>query len=127
MGGYRLAGALWLMAGFTCAGLFIFVFVGENREDLGVLLRDPALPALVLSGTIVGLLTGGLLIRRPGPGVVRWSTIIGIAWLIGFGSLAFSALGGPEPGPVVSSSLITGFGIAGALVAYSSRGAGRAR
>jgi len=127
MGAFRLAGALWLMAGFTCAGLLIFVFVGENLEDLGVLLRDPALPALVLSGTIMALLTGGLLISRPGPGVVRWSSIVGVAWLIGFGSLVLAGLDGPEPGPLLSSSLITGLGVAGALVAYSSRRAGRVR
>lgn len=126
MGAYRLAGALWLMAGITCAGLLILVFVGENREDLGVLLRDPALPALVLGGAIAGLLTGGLLISRPGPSVVRLSNIVGVAWLVGFGSLVLAGLDGPEPGPLVSSSLITMLGIAGALVAYSSSRVGRA-
>jgi len=127
MGGFRVAGALWLMAGFTCAGLLIFVFIGENREDLGVLLREPALPALVLSGMFVGLLTGGLLMSRPGPSVVRLSNIVGVAWLIGFGSVVVTGLDGAEPGPLVSSSLITVLGILGALVAYSARRAGTAR
>jgi hypothetical protein len=121
MGGIRLAGALWIMAGLTCAGLLIFVFVLENLEDLGVLLQNPALPALVLGGAIVGLLIGVLLIARPGPGVVRWSTVAGVAWLIVFGSLALTRL--DKPGPLLSTSLITGFGVAGALVAYWRRAA----
>jgi len=121
MGGIRLAGALWIMAGLTCAGLLIFVFVLENLEDLGVLLQNPALPALALGGAIVGLLIGVLLIARPGPGVVRWSTVAGVAWLIVFGSLALTRL--DKPGPLLSTSLITGFGVAGALVAYWRRAA----
>ena len=121
MGGLRLAGALWIMAGLTCAGLLIFVFVGENLGNPGILLQNPALPALVLGGAIVGLLIGVLLIARPGPGVVRWSTVAGVAWLIVFGSLALTRL--DKPGPLLSTSLITGFGVAGALVAYWRRAA----
>ncbi|MGH2454736.1 MAG: hypothetical protein ACRDHD_00540 [Candidatus Limnocylindria bacterium] len=111
------------MAGLTCAGLLIIVFVGENMENLGVLLQNPALPALVLGGAIVALLIGVLLIARPGPGVVRWSAVAGVAWLIVFGSLALTRL--DKPGPLLSTGLITGFGVAGALVAYWSRMAGR--
>jgi hypothetical protein len=118
----RRAGALWIMAGVTCVGLLIFVFVGEHLEDLGVLLKDPALPALVLGGAIVALLLGVLLIARPGPRVVRWSSVAGVPWLIAFGSLAIASLGGPG---VLSSGLITVFGVAGALVAYRSRMAER--
>ena len=123
MGSLRLAGALWIMAGVTCAGLLIFVLVGENLGNLGVLLKHPALPALVLGGAIVALPLGSVLIARPGPRVVRWSSVAGIPWLIAFGSLVI----GPhdEPGPILSSSLITGFGVAGALVAYWSRLADR--
>ena len=123
MFGLRLAGALWIMAGLTCAGLLFFVFVGENLEDLGILLQQPALPALVLGGAIVSLLIGVMLIARPGPVAVRWSTVAGVAWLIVFGSLALTRLG--NPGPLLSSSMITGFGVAGALLAYRSRTAGR--
>lgn len=125
MGPLRLAGALWLMAGLMCAGLLIFVLVGENLADLGVLLRNPALPALVLGGTVMALLTGSLLITRPGPWVVRWSDVAGVAWLIGFGSLVLAGLGHPEPGPLLSSSLITGFGVAAAAVGYWARRARR--
>src|SRR5437763_13097370 len=47
MFGLRLAGALWIIACLTCSGLLFFVFVGENLADLGILLQQPALPALV--------------------------------------------------------------------------------
>ena len=117
----RLAGALWLMAGVACAGLFSFVFIGENINDLGALLEHPALPALVLAGALVALLIGSLLLSRRAPEVVRWSSLAGVAWFIGFGSLIVFALGGDEVGPVVSSSLITGLGIAGAVVGHWSR------
>src|SRR5262245_2084480 len=118
MGDLRRAGALWIMAGLSCAGLLIFVFVGENLKNLGVLLQHPALPALVLGGATVALLLGVLLIARPGPRVARWSSVAGVPWLIAFGSLAIASLGGPG---VLSSGLITGLGVAGALVAYRSR------
>jgi hypothetical protein len=121
MGGLRLAGALWLAAGVVCAGLLLFVLIGENIHDLGTLLEHPALPALVLGGALVALLIGSLLLTHRGPDVVRWSSLAGVAWLIGFGSLVVAALGGDEFGPVVSSSLITGLGVAGAIVGNLSR------
>jgi hypothetical protein len=111
--GLRLGGALWVIAGAICAGLFVFVFVGEN-----LLAQNPGLSALVLGGAVAALLTGGLLLARPGPGVVRWSTVVGLAWLLAFGSLVLSTLKGPETGPMLSSSLITGFGVAAALVTF---------
>ena len=125
MGGLRLAGALWIMAGVTCAGLLSFVFIGENVNDLGAVLANPAMPALVLGGALVALLIGGLLLARPGPDVVCWSSLAGVAWLISFGPLVVGALGGDESGPLMSSSLIAGLGIAGAVVAYWSRVAER--
>ena len=125
MGGLRLAGALWTMAGVACAGLLSFVFIGENVHDLGAMLEHPVLPALMLGGALVGLLIGSLLLTRPGPAVVRWSSLAGVGWLIGFGPLVVAALGGAESGPLVSSSLITGLGVAGAGVAYRSRMAER--
>lgn len=117
VGDLRIGGALWVMAGVTCAGLLIFVFVGE-----GLLLQNPGLSALFLGGAVTALLTGVLLIARPGPGVVRWSTIVGVAWLIVFGSLLFTGLvtglDDADLGPLLSTSLITVFGLAGALAAF---------
>jgi hypothetical protein len=123
MFGLRMAGALWIIACLTCSGLLLFVFVGENLADLGILLQQPALPALVLGGAIASLLIGVVLIVRPGPVAVRWSTVAGVAWLVVFGSLALRSVG--DPGPLLSSSMITGFGVAGALLAYRSRSTGR--
>ena len=121
----RLAGTLWLMAGVVCAGLLSFVLIREHINDLGALLANLALPARVLGGALVAFLIGGLLVTRPGPNVVRWSSLAGIAWLIAFGPLVVTAvagaLGGHESGPVVSSSLITGLGVAGAVVGHLSR------
>jgi hypothetical protein len=92
------------------------VFIGERLENLGVLLEDPVLPALVAGGAIVGLTIGVLLIARPGPSVVRWSSVAGVIWLLVFGALALTRL--DRPGPLFSTSLITVLGVAGALVAY---------
>ena len=111
--GLRLGGALWVIAGVICAGLLIFVFVGEN-----LLAQNPGLSAMVLGGAFVAFLTGGLLLARPSLGVVRWSTLLGVAWLLVFGFLMLRALTGPERGPVLSSGLITGFGVAAALVTF---------
>jgi hypothetical protein len=109
--GIRLGGALWVIAGVICAGLLVFVFLGEGRVT-----ENPGLAAMVLGGAVAALLTGGLLLARPGLALVRWSTVVGLAWLLGFGSLTLSALNGPEGGPVLSSSLITGFGVASTIV-----------
>jgi hypothetical protein len=121
----RLAGALWVMAGVTCAGLLSFVLIGEHINDHGALLANLALPARVLGGSLLAFVIGGLLLTRRGPNVIRWSSLAGIAWLIAFGPLVVTsvaaALGGDEVGPVVSSSLITGLGIAGAIVGHLSR------
>ena len=118
--GLRLGGALWVIAGVICAGLLIFVFVGENR-----LAQNPGLSAMVLGGAVVALLTGALLLARPGLGVVRWSTVLGVAWLLAFGSMWLTTLTGPERGPTFSSSLITGFGVASALVTFRAGRSGR--
>jgi len=101
------------MAGVCCAGLLIVVFVGEN-----LLLESPGPSATVAAGAIAALLMGGLLLARPAPAVERWSTVLGLVWLVVFGWFTLSALGSGDPDPVVSSGLIFGFGVAGALVSY---------
>ena len=75
----RLAGTLWIMAGVVCAGLLSFVLIGEHINDLGALLANLALPARVLGGALVAFLIGGLLLTRPGPNVVRSSSLAGRA------------------------------------------------
>lgn len=118
--GLRFGGALWITAGLICTGLLIFVFVGENR--LG---ENPGLAAMVLAGAVAALLTGSLLLARPGLGVVRWSTVVGVAWLLAFGSLMLTTLNGPERGPTLSSGLITTFGVASALATFRAGRSGR--
>ena len=115
--GLRLGGALWVVAGVTCAGLLIVVFVGEN-----LLAQNPGLSALVLGGAVAALLTGGTLLARPGAGAVRWSSVLGLAWLLAFGSLMLMGRNGDDPDPMISLGLVTGFGVAGAVVTF---GAGR--
>ena len=114
-GDLRLGGALWVTAGVICAGLFVVVFVGEN-----LLAENPGLSAMILGGAVAALLTGGLLLARPGLGVVRWSTVLGLVWLLAFGSLMLSSFKGSESGPMLSSSLMAGLGTAGALVTFWS-------
>ena len=111
--GLRLGGALWVVAGVICAGLLVVVFVGEN-----LLTQNPGLSALVLGGAVAGLLTGGVLLARPGAGVVRWSSVLGLAWLLAFGSLMLIGRNGNDPDPMISLGLVTGFGVAGALVTF---------
>ena len=118
--GVRVGGALWIIAGVICAGLLIFVFVGEN-----LVAQNSGLSAMVLSGAVVALLIGGLLLVRPGPGVVLLSTVVGVAWLLAFGTVMLMALNGPDRGPTLSSGLITGFGVAGALVTFRAGRSGR--
>jgi hypothetical protein len=118
--GLRLGGALWVIAGVICAGLLIVVFVGEN-----LLTQNPGLSALVLGGAVAALLTGGLLLARPSVGVVRWSSVVGLAWLLAFGSLMLMGRSADDPDPMISLSLITGFGVAGALVTFWAGRSGR--
>ena len=125
----RLAGTLWITAGVVCTGLLVVVFIGEHIiTDPASLLDNTALPARVLGGAVVGLVIGSLLLNRPGPDAVRWSSLAGVAWFIAFGPLFVSAiaaiLAGSESGPGVSSSLIFGLGIAGAVVGFMSRDPG---
>jgi hypothetical protein len=108
MGGIRLAGALWIIGGLSSALLVVFV------------LDSPVYIALLVGGAIVGLTIGALLFARPGRGVVRWSSVAGIAWLIGFRALTHTQLDKPI-GQLFSGLWLTAFGVAGALVAYWRR------
>jgi hypothetical protein len=110
MSARNLAGGLWILGGLDSAAVAFGV------------LDEPPILALAVAGAIVGLVTGALLITRPGPSVVRWSTIAGIAWLIAFGSLTIVEIAA-QMGYVLSTLVLTAFGVAGALVAYGRRAA----
>jgi len=107
MGGVKLAGGLWIIAGLSCAILVFFTM-------------DEPITALFVSGAIVGLTTGALLFARPGPGVVRWSNVAGLAWLIAFGAYTLIEL---DKQYLSTAVWLTAFGVAGALVAYWRRAA----
>jgi hypothetical protein len=107
MGGLKLASGLWIIAGLSCAVLVFFTM-------------DEPIMALFVSGAIVGLTTGALLFARPGPGVVRWSNIAGLAWLIAFGALTLTEL---DKQYLSTAVWLLAFGVAGALVAYWRRAA----
>jgi hypothetical protein len=108
MGGFRLAGALWIIAGLSSAALLI------------VVLDNPLFIALMAAGAIVGLSLGILLITRASTDVVRWSILAGVAWLIAFGGMTLTQLNKPI-GQLFSVLWLTGFGVAGAVVAYRRR------
>jgi len=110
MGAQKLAGALWIIGGLSSAGMAFGV------------IDEPALLALGVGGAIVGLTIGALLVARPGPHVVRWSTVAGIAWLIAFGALTYIEIA-MDMGYAWSVVRIMAFGVAGALVAFWRRAA----
>ena len=105
MGGFKIAGGLWIVAGLSSAVLVFFTM-------------DEPIMALFLGGAIVGLSTGALLIARPGQGVVRWSNVAGLAWLIGFGAYTLTQL---DKQYLSTAVWLTAFGVAGALAAYWRR------
>jgi hypothetical protein len=107
MRGLKTAGVLWIIAGLSNAMLVVFTF-GEP------------IMALFVGGAIVGLTIGALLLARPGPSAVRWSSVAGIAWLIAFGAFALTEMGQQY---LSTAIWLIAFGVAGALVAYWRRAA----
>jgi hypothetical protein len=111
MGGLKLAGGLWIVAGVNSLGMVFGVW-----ED------GPILLALALSGAVVGLTIGAQLVARPEADVVRWSNVAGLAWLIAFGALTVVEVV-TQMGYALSVGLHTALGVAAALVAYGRRAA----
>jgi hypothetical protein len=109
MRGLRLAGVLWIVGGLLSALLVL------------VVLDTPAFAVLLGAGGIVGLAIGALLIWRPSAGVIRWSNIAGVAWLVGFGWLTATNIDKPA-GEWLSGLILAALGVAGGLVAYARRG-----
>jgi hypothetical protein len=110
MGALKVAGGLWIIGGLSSASMVFGV------------LDEPGLLVLGVGGAVVGLTIGALLLARPGPGVVRASSVAGIAWLVAFGALTVIEIT-MEMGYVMTAVWIMAFGVAGALVAYSHRAA----
>ena len=111
MGGLKLAGGIWILAGLNSAGMAFGVW-----ED------GPVMFGLAVGGAIVGLMTGALLITRPGADTVRRSNLAGIAWLIGFGALTVVEVV-MQMGYGLSVGLHTALGVTAALIAYWRRAA----
>jgi len=107
MGGLKLAGGLWIIAGLSNV-VIGFATLGEPMM------------ALFVGGAIVALTIGVLLIARPGPATVRWSNVAGLAWLIAFGAYTLAEL---DKQYLSTAIWLTTFGVAGALVAYWRRSA----
>jgi hypothetical protein len=108
MSALKLAGGLWIIGGLKSAGMAFGVW------------DEPILLVLALGGAIVGLTIGALLLARPGPDVVRWSNVAGLAWLIAFGALTVVEIV-TQMGYTLSVAVQAAFGVAGALVAYFGR------
>jgi hypothetical protein len=107
MGGLKLAGGLWIIAGLSNV-VIAFATLGEP------------IMGLFVGGAIVGLTIGALLLARPGPRVVRWSNVAGLAWLIAFGAYTLVQL---DKQYLSTAVWLLAFGVAGALVAYRRRAA----
>ena len=99
----RTAGILWIIGGLTSALVAFF-------------LTDPVDLALFIGGAVLGTATGIALLLRPSPAVVTASSILGLAWAVGYGVMSALNLGLPLE-QLLSVVWILAFGVAGALVA----------
>ncbi len=103
----RVAGVLWLIAGLSSAGIAFF-------------LTDPLTLALFIVGAAVGAVMGLALLLRPAEGLVGWSTVAGVAWLVAYGAVALLNITNPIE-EVLSVVWIIAFGVLGAFAAYRWR------
>jgi hypothetical protein len=104
----------------TLVWMFVAVPPMVSAALLIIVLDNPLFIALMAAGAIVGLSLGILLITRASVDVVRWSILAGVAWLIAFGGMTLTQLNKPI-GQLFSVLWLTGFGVAGAVVAYRRR------
>jgi hypothetical protein len=107
MGGLKLAGGLWIIAGLSCVVLVFFT------------LGEPIM-ALFIGGAFVGLSIGALLFVRPGRGALRRSNVGGLVWLVAFGAYTLIEL---DQQYLSTAVWLLAVGGAGALVAYWRRAA----
>ena len=107
MSSTRVAGVLWLVAGLTSALIAFFL---DQPLDL----------ALFIGGAVLAVALGLALLVRPSAGLVRWSSLLGVAWLLAYGAIIVTRLYLPLE-QLVSVVWVAGFGVAGAVVAYTRR------
>lgn len=107
MPGHRLAGVLWLIAGFSSGGIS---FVLDDPLDL----------AIFIGGAVLAIVLGLAMLARPSPPLVLASGVLGFAWLVAFGALTITKLSLPIE-YLLSVVWVLAFGVAAAVVAYLRR------
>ena len=107
MGQQRSAGALWLVAGLSSAGIAFFL---DQPLDL----------AIFISGAVLASLLGLGMLVRPSVRWVPWSNLLGAAWVVVFGAVILTRLSIPIE-QILSVVWILGFGAAAAILAYVRR------
>jgi hypothetical protein len=110
MGGQRLAGILWLIAGISSGGISFF-------------LVDPLDLAIFVGGAVLAILLGLAMLVRPSPSWVPASGVLGFVWLVAFGALTITNLSLPIE-ELLSIIWVLAFGVAAALAAYLRRRGG---
>ena len=107
MRGQRLAGVLWLIAGFSSGGISYF-------------LVDPLDLAIFIGGAVLAILLGLAMLARPSSPWGLASGVLGFAWLVAFGALTITNLSLPIE-QLLSIVWVLAFGVAAAVVAYLRR------
>lgn len=103
----RGSGALWLIAAVSSGGIAFFL---DQPLDL----------AIFVGGAVLAGLLGLAMLVRPSPRWVRWSNLLGIAWLVAFGAVILTRLSLPIE-QLLSVVWILAFGVAAATLAYARR------
>jgi hypothetical protein len=100
----RTAGVLWLIAGVSTAGIAFFIV-------------DPLTLGVFVIGAIAAVVLGLAFLFRPSPGLLMWSNVAGVAWLVAFGTITVLNITNPVE-EVLSLVWIVLFGVLGAVAAY---------
>jgi len=103
----RLPGVLWLIAGISSGGIAFF-------------LVDPLDLAIFIGGAVLAVLLALAMLVRPAPSLVTWSNLLGVAWLLAFGTVILTRLSLPMA-ELLSVAWVLAFGIGGAVIAYARR------
>jgi hypothetical protein len=107
MASQTLAGSLWLIAGISSGGIAFF-------------LDDPLDLAIFIGGAVLAVLLALAMVVRPSPSWVMFSSLLGVAWLLAFGTVTLTSLSLPVE-QLLSVVWVLAFGLAGAVVAYARR------